>query len=263
MLNGILLSGAVIAVVLLAGCNAASQMAGSPAAGFAADSPAEGAGSPELPGDGLAGEALASQSEPVGPGGDAPQGPTGTEEYRLNPEDVIEVSVFQVPDLSRTVEVNARGEISMPLIGAVEAGGKTASELEAEIAGRLGATYLQSPEVNVFVEEYNSQRVTVDGAVSSPGIYQVSGGHTLLRTIAQAGGLERVADPGGILVFRMKDGVRQAAVFDLDRIRDGSAPDPQLQGGDVVVVDESATRTAWRGFREVLGAAGFFRPVLF
>ena len=96
-------------------------------------------------------------------------------EYRIGPQDLLDISVFQVPDLSKTVKVNASGQISMALIGVVQAGGKTVSELEDEIASKLNAKYLQSAQVSVFVKEANSQQVTVDGAVEKPGKVTLDG----------------------------------------------------------------------------------------
>ncbi|MEJ8572807.1 polysaccharide biosynthesis/export family protein [Microbaculum marinum] len=186
----------------------------------------------------------------------------GAGEYRIGPLDELEVSVFQVPDLSKTAQVSATGQISMPLIGAVEAGGKTVPELEAHIASKLSEKYLQSPQVTVFITEYNSQRVTVDGAVIKPGVYPLSGPTTLLQTVAVAGGLNSVADPQSILVFRTVGDQRSAAKFDLSAIRDGKAPDPTLQGGDVIVVDTSGIRTIWGGVKEVIPVVGVFTWLL-
>ncbi len=79
-------------------------------------------------------------------------------EYRVGPQDLLEISVFQVPDLSKTVKVTASGEISMPLIGVVQAGGKTIAELENEIKTKLEAKYLQKAEVSVFVRKRTASR---------------------------------------------------------------------------------------------------------
>jgi polysaccharide biosynthesis/export protein len=182
-------------------------------------------------------------------------------DYRLSPLDVIEVSVFQVPELTTTGPINASGLFAMPLIGAVPAAGKTSAELEVEIAQRLASRYLQSPEVRVFVKEYNSQKVTVYGAVGSQGMQDIRGRTTLLQIMARSGGLTRTADPSGIMIFREIDGERHAAVFDIRPIRKGQAPDPEVKAGDIIIVDESAIRSAWRDTRELIGAAGVFRSV--
>jgi polysaccharide biosynthesis/export protein len=185
------------------------------------------------------------------------------EDYRLSPLDVIEVTVFEVPELTKTVQVNAGGMISLPLIGRVTAGGRTVSELEREIERRLAEEYLRSPQASVFVKEYTSQRITVEGAVNSPGIFPISGRTTLLQAIAMAKGPDRTADESGVIIFRTSGDTKTAAVFDIGPIRTGQAPDPVLVGGDVIVVDQSAARTAWRDIRESIGVLGFFRPAIF
>lgn len=165
-------------------------------------------------------------------------------EYHVGPQDLLEISIFQVKDLDRTVRVNSGGQISLPLIGVVQAGGKTVQELEVEIASKLAKGYLQAPQVSVFVKEFTSQRVTVDGAVGKPGIFPLTGDISLLQTIATAGGITSSANLKGVVVFRMVGGKKMAAVFDLKKIRAGKAEDPQIYGGDIVVVDESGTKTA-------------------
>ncbi len=179
----------------------------------------------------------------------------GVPDYRIGPLDQIEVSVFQVPDLSRTVRVNSAGEISLPMIGTVRAGGKTVGELEAAIADKLRESFLQDPQVSVFIQEFASQRVTVEGSVAQPGIKSLTGKTTLLQLVAMSGGLTRMADPEKIIVFRIIDGQRMVALFNLVDIRSGLAEDPQIYGDDVVVVDDSRARTVaetmrtWMGFR--------------
>jgi polysaccharide biosynthesis/export protein len=185
------------------------------------------------------------------------------QDYRLGALDVIEISVFEVPELAKTVQVNSGGEISLPLIGRIAAGGMTTTELEREIERRLAQDYLQSPQASVLVKEYTSQRITVEGAVNSPGVFPISGRTTLLQAIAMAKGPDRTADESGVIVFRTGEEGRTAAVFDIGPIRTGQAPDPLLAGGDVVVVDHSAARTAWRDLRESIGVLGLFRPTLF
>lgn len=181
----------------------------------------------------------------------------GVPDYRIGPLDQLEISVFQVPDLSRTVRVNSRGEISLPMIGAVKAGGKTVVELEDAIAARLRENLLQDPQVSVFIQEFASQRVTVEGSVASQGIKPLTGRTTLLQLIAMSGGVTRMADQSKIIVFRTINGQRMAAIFDLVDIRSGIAEDPEIFGDDLVVVDDSRARTMLETFRNWAG----FRPM--
>ncbi len=192
------------------------------------------------------------------------QGPTGAaaDDYKIAPLDVIDITVFGVPDLNRSVTVSSSGTITLPLIKSVQAGGRTQAQLEQAIAKKLEAGYLQSPQVSVFIKEYNSQRITVDGAVNKPGIFPTTGRISLLQSIALAEGLSAVADPSGILLFRTVNNKRMAARFDLKQIRTGKQDDPQLQAGDIVMVDESGTRTTIRDIKDVLPLSGLFQLLL-
>ncbi len=179
-------------------------------------------------------------------------------DYRLSTGDLLDVSVFQVPDLTKSVQVDAAGLISLPLIGQVKAGGRTTHELENQIAAKLKARYLQSPQVSVFLKSSAGQQVSVDGAVRTPGTYAIQGQLSLSQVLARAGGASDVADTTGILVFRDIDGQRQAAKFNLDRIRSGADSDPPLYAGDTVVVDTSGTASAWKSFKDTIPAVGLF-----
>jgi polysaccharide export outer membrane protein len=187
---------------------------------------------------------------------------SASDDYRIGPLDMLDVSVFQVPDLSKTVQVTSNGEITLPLIGTVQAGGKTIAELTADITKKYGASYLQSPQVSVLVRDALSQRITVEGAVTKPGVYPTSGPTTLLQTIAIAGGLTEIADAHGVVVFRQVAGKRHAAKFDFAAIRAGTADDPTLQGGDTVVVDDSGLKTTMRNIRQAIPVFGLFTPML-
>jgi polysaccharide export outer membrane protein len=182
----------------------------------------------------------------------------GVSEYRIGPQDLLAISVFGVAELSQEVRVNSNGQISLPLIGNLQAGGQTIQELERAIAGKLSAGYLQSPQVSVFVKEYTSQRVTVEGAINKPGIYPLTGRTTLLQVIATGGGLSELADPRGIVIFREIKGQQMVAAFDLEAIRHGSAEDPQVYGDDKVVVDQSGPKSRFRQIIQALPLIGVF-----
>jgi polysaccharide export outer membrane protein len=167
----------------------------------------------------------------------------GSTDYRVGPLDVLDVEVFGVPDLTKSVRVSVGGEITMPLIGTVPAAGKTVGELQAEIAERLKAGYLENPQVTVFVKEYKSQRVTVEGAVKEPGIISLTDRTSLLQIIAMSKGLDELANPAGIVIYRNIDGRRYAAKFDIREIRAGRLVDPEVLGNDIVVVDFSGARS--------------------
>ena len=182
----------------------------------------------------------------------------GATDYRVGAQDLLEISVFGVSDLNRTARVNSNGQITLPLIGGVMAGGKTIPELEQELARKYAEGYLQKPQVTVFVKEYTSQRVTLEGAFKKPGIYPLTGKTTLLQGIAIGKGLDPLADLGGVVLFRQVDGKKMAAVYDIRELRQGKVEDPLLYGEDIVVVEQSGSKTALRRFIESVPAIGLF-----
>ena len=179
-------------------------------------------------------------------------------DYKVGPQDLLEISVFQVPDLNRTVRVNTSGEISLPLIGMIHAGGRTVQEVEGEISEKLSKSFLQNPQVSVFVKEFTSQRVTLEGAVTKSGIYPITGQTSLLQAIAMAGGLGELADPSAVVIFRVIDGKKKAAVFDLKQIRKGTAEDPLIYGDDIVVVQESGSKNMFSRLLKAMPVLGVF-----
>jgi polysaccharide export outer membrane protein len=175
------------------------------------------------------------------------------EDYHIGASDLLEVSVFQVPELSRVVRVNGRGEITLPLIGQVQAGGLTGQQLETQIAARLQEKYLQDPQVSVFIKEFISQRVTVSGDVNKAGVFPVSGRTTLMQAIAMAGGLGKFGDENDIKVFRdLPNGGREVIDYDLEPIREGKTADPVVHTSDVIVVGRSSGRAALKDVTETL-----------
>lgn len=185
----------------------------------------------------------------------------GTTAYRIGPLDVLDITVFRVPELTRSVQVADSGSINLPLIGEVPTVGKTSQELERDLTSRLGARFLKSPQVTVYVKEYNSQRVTVEGAVKKPGVYPVRGKTSLLQFIALAEGLDRDTASSNVIVFRQGADRRTAARFDLDDIRAGQAEDPIIQQGDVIVVDTSKSKVAFSYLVRALPITSVFTAV--
>jgi len=183
----------------------------------------------------------------------------GQTEYRLGPQDLIEVSVFGVDDLNKDVRVNSNGQISLPLIGSVLAGGRTIPQLEADLAKAYSQGFLQNPQVTIFVKEFASQRITLEGAIEKPGIYPLTGKTTLLQAVAVAGGVTPLADLNGVVVFRQVDGKRAAAVYRMRDLRSGTIEDPQLYGDDMIVVEQSGSKTAFRRIIESVPVFGIFR----
>jgi len=181
------------------------------------------------------------------------------EEYKIGPSDLLELSVFGVQEMTRVVRVNAQGMISLPLLGTIRAGGLTANELEAVLAAKLSENLLQDPQVSVFIKEFVSQRVVVEGSVMKTGVYPLTGKTSLMQVLAIAGGLNQIADPTNVKIFREKQGgTREVHTFDLLAIRAGKAEDPLIKGNDTVVVEESASAAFMKGVTDTLrGFVGF------
>jgi polysaccharide biosynthesis/export protein len=131
--------------------------------------------------------------------------PAGTappeSEYRMGTEDVIEVFVWKEPELSTTVTIRPDGRISLPLASELEASGKTAAELQAEITVRL-SKYVVQPVVNVMVKQVNSLKISVLGEVRRPDVYRIKNRVTVLDAIAMAGGFTDLARPNKVIVLR-------------------------------------------------------------
>ena len=177
--------------------------------------------------------------------------------YRIGNQDVLEITVFKVPELSKIAQVSESGSVTYPLIGELTASGRTTQELERDLTVRLSAKYLQKPQVTVMVKEYNSQRVLVDGAVTKPGVYPVQGRSSLMQLIASSGGLTPNAETT-VVVFRTVEGKRSAAKFDVDEIRSGKIEDPIVRAGDVIVASSSAFKDGLDKVLKVLPIAGVF-----
>jgi len=201
----------------------------------------------------------ASVVDPVALQGAA--GPAEPGAYTIGAIDLLRIRVFQVPDLSfDEVRVDASGSIQMPLIGSVRASGRTPDELAQEIETQLAGLFLQNPQVSVTVAEAASQKITVDGAVTKPGVYLMRGRTSLLQAVAMAEGPTDLANLKSVAVFRTTPAGRMVAMFDLQAIRNGQAADPTLLGDDVVVVDTSRLSVATqRALQTLPGLAAVFR----
>lgn len=187
----------------------------------------------------------------------------GNTAYKIGGQDVLDIVVFMVPELTRNIQVADSGTINLPLVGEVPAAGRTSQQLERDLTARLGARYLKNPQVNVYVKEFNSQRVTVEGAVKQPGVFPLRGKTSLMEVLALAKGSDRDVASGAVMVFRTSEGQRVAAEFDLDSIREGGTPDPQIQNGDIVVVPTSTSKVVFQNFLKVSPLLAAFRPTIF
>ncbi|WP_156359995.1 polysaccharide biosynthesis/export family protein [Sphingomonas sp. Leaf10] len=169
----------------------------------------------------------------------------------IGPLDTIQVDVFNIPDLSREMQVDASGRIAMPLAGTIDARGRTADELAQLIEAALRARYVRNPEVTVNIKSSVSQVVTIDGQVAEPGLYPVTNQMTLLRVIASARGLSEFARQDDVVILRTVGSQRMAGLYNIDAIRRGAYDDPPVYANDVVIVGDSPQRRLFRDFVSV------------
>jgi polysaccharide biosynthesis/export protein len=142
-----------------------------------------------------------------------PAASSAAEDYRIGPQDLLEISVFEAPELNSTVRVSARGEISLPLVGAVQASNLTPKALEFVLQELLRRSYMKDPHVSVFMKDMQSHPVSVFGAVKKPGVFQIDGPKSLVEILSMAEGL---AEDAGDTVIVMRgarlSGTEKAAV---------------------------------------------------
>src|SRR5437899_147388 len=188
------------ALIVLAACGAllagAARLAGAAEQGSGpAESTGPGAsarpGAPARPGTPPTPEAPAEGQPPPGQPEASSADKLIPEEPPVGAEDLLEISVFEIPDLTRTVRVSEHGTISLPLLGEIPVGGLTPMELEDALREALSKKYLENPQVSVFVQEHGSKKVSVLGAVGKPGVYEMLGARTLLQILSEAGGLTK------------------------------------------------------------------------
>jgi len=181
-------------------------------------------------------------------------------DYVLGPQDTISVRVFREPDLSLdTVTVDSGGRFDMALIGKITATGKTPDELSDEITQRYDQ-YLVKPSVSINVLVVNSKRLTVEGAVGSPGVFPLASNTDLLSAVALAGGPTDIARVSEVAVFRKIKGQDMVAAYDFSRIRSGEAANPQILPGDIVVVGFSGLKQGARQLLQTVPLIAIFRP---
>lgn len=191
---------------------------------------------------------------------DAQAQPVASASQPIGALDTLTISVFQVESLSGDFKVDAAGKIDYPLLGSVQAQGRTSQELREQLAASLSQKYLQSPNVQIAIKDRAEQTITVDGSVRNPGQFIVKGPTTLLQAVAMAKGTTEDANPSRVVVFRTIRGERLAGAFDLQDIRRAKAEDPVIYGNDIVIVDGSKARQVYRDLMSTLPLVGLLRP---
>lgn len=162
-----------------------------------------------------------------------------TEDTTLGPGDVFEVRVFGQSDLTGKYKVATDGTVQFPFLGLVPAGGKEPETVAQMIATGLKAGgYFHDPHVTVLVEQTNSKRLSVLGAVARPGTLPIIPGMTVIQAISQAGGFAPLANKDGTVVTRQIEGKRQRFRVPVSEIARGTTADIPLRANDIVFVPE-------------------------
>lgn len=166
-----------------------------------------------------------------------------TAKYKLQPSDVLNITVHGQPDLTTKTRVTTDGYISFPLLGKVTAGGLTVQELEESLKESLEKSYLVNAQVLIFIEQYHPRQVSVVGEVTKPGKYDMTEEKdmTLLEMIALAGGFTKDADIKNVKVMRQEDGKQKTIKVNVRDItvKGRKESDIVLKADDVIVVPES------------------------
>lgn len=188
-----------------------------------------------------AGSAVSASSNPAqsAQNADAPTAPRPHDDsFVIGNDDVLAINVWKEPDISRSIPVRSDGKISLPLVGEVQAAGRTPLKLEQDIAVRL-KSYIAEPEVTVIVQQINSQKFNILGFVNRPGSYVINNSATVLDAIAIAGGFRDFAKQKSIYVLRQNaDGSQTRLPFNYKEVVKGQNPaqNIKLQPRDTIIV---------------------------
>lgn len=158
--------------------------------------------------------------------------------FVIGNDDVLAINVWKEPDISRSIPVRSDGKISLPLVGEVQAAGRTPLKLEQDIAGKL-RSYISEPEVTVMVQQINSEKFNVLGQVARPGSYPLTNSATVLDAIAVAGGFRDFAKQKSIYILRQNSGGGESRIpFNYKEVVKGKNPEQniKLQPRDTIVV---------------------------
>ncbi|HZQ21106.1 MAG TPA: polysaccharide biosynthesis/export family protein [Terriglobales bacterium] len=168
----------------------------------------------------------------------APSAKPHDDTFVIGNDDVLAINVWKEQDLTRSVTVRSDGKISLPLVGEVQATGRTPLKLEQEISAKL-SSYISEPEVTVMVQQINSEKFNILGQVAKPGAYSLTGSATVLDAIALAGGFKDFAKQKSIYILRQKDnGTQSRLAFNYKDVVNGKHPEQniKLEPHDTVVV---------------------------
>jgi polysaccharide export outer membrane protein len=179
-------------------------------------------------------QAAVALAQPPAPAAGQPH----DDSFVIGNDDVLSINVWKEPDVSRSIPVRSDGRISLPLVGEVQAAGRTPLQLEKDITTRL-QSYISEPEVTVMVQQINSEKFNILGQVTKPGSYSLTRGTTVLDAIAAAGGFRDFAKQKGIYILRQSStGGDSRIVFNYKDVIKGKHPEQniKLEPRDTIVV---------------------------
>jgi polysaccharide export outer membrane protein len=182
-------------------------------------------------------------------------------DYVIGALDLLTIKIYPDVGLGGDVQVDDKGRIEMPLIGSVAAAGKTPHQLGVDIAAGLGAKYLEAPSVAVQVKTSATQKYTVTGAVTKPGVFDLSGQMTLMQAVATAGGVAALANNRNIVIFRIIQRKRAAAVISLEDVEKGKVDDPIIYAGDIILVTKSSGKELFQNLLKATPLFFFLTPL--
>jgi polysaccharide export outer membrane protein len=179
----------------------------------------------------------AGAATPASPAAPVPNGAIDPNEYRIGPEDVLQISVWKNDAISRTVPVRPDGKVTLPLLNDVVAAGYTPMQFREELVQKL-TEFMPSPEVSVIVLDPRSFKISILGEVPKPGRYEFRSRTTVLDAIALAGGLNQWSSRTRIFILRPNGATQKRMPFNYNRAMsaDGEQENIYLQAGDIVVV---------------------------
>lgn len=161
-----------------------------------------------------------------------------SQHFLIGIDDLLSVNVWKEPEVSRSIPVRSDGKISLPLVGEVQAAGKTPLQLQQDITAKL-RSYISDPEVTVMVQQINSQKFNILGQVAKPGSYPLVTGTTVLDAIATADGFRDFAKQKSVYILRKNANGTDAKIdFNYKEVISGKHPEEniQLQTGDTIIV---------------------------
>ncbi|HEY4030007.1 MAG TPA: polysaccharide biosynthesis/export family protein [Caulobacteraceae bacterium] len=216
--------------------------------------PAPASAPPPAPVSGAPATSLPSATAPVSP---ADVGPAvSRSDYQIGQYDVLDVNVFEIEDLHRQVQVDGSGHIVLPLVGEVQAQGRTPAQLADDLKVKLESRYVNNARVEIQVRQSQSEHVTVDGAVTEPGVFPLKGPTTLMQAVAMAKGPDGAnANVHKVSLFRSSASGWTRTEYDLAKIRSGKIDDPVIAPRDVVVVAGSHKQEILRDLGNILPLA--------